>query len=146
MAGLHPWQWILYNITLPFMVAVKWTESMYCQSFKNKLPEGRYATTVNKLYLLPHISSYCMTSRKREGGKKLKFERGSTRSHTLGNSLSNRPRTCRKTDYAINKAPSRLQWGEHNTYQYLRKGKNQLDATYFIIYSILIYYSTCFGR
>ena len=26
------------------------------------------------------------------------------------------------------------------------KGKNQLDATYFIIYSILIHCSTCFGR
>jgi len=29
---------------------------------------------------------------------------------------------------------------------YLRKEKNQLDATYFIIYSILIHCSTCFGR
>ena len=28
----------------------------------------------------------------------------------------------------------------------LRKEKNQLDATYFIIYSILIDCSTCFGR
>jgi len=28
----------------------------------------------------------------------------------------------------------------------LRKEKNQLDATYFIIYSILIRCSTCFGR
>ena len=36
-------------------------------------------------------------------------------------------------------------WTVHHLYSCVKR-KNQLDATYFIIYSILIQCSTCFGR
>ena len=40
---------------------------------------------------------------------------------------------------------SYVYWTVHHLYSCVKK-KNQLDATYFIIYSILIHCSTCFGR
>jgi len=37
-------------------------------------------------------------------------------------------------------------WFHRSSNKSCVKRKNQLDATYFIIYSILIHCSTCFGR
>ena len=42
--------------------------------------------------------------------------------------------------------PDIQDWGLRAYGKYRSKIENQLDATYFIIYSILIQCSTCFGR